>query len=334
MPRADTVRDARGQKEQAVFWMVHDRGGAEALKRWMDEAEIVVVYNDTHDTLRTIEAQYAGEETRWREHNGKTVDAAHAMRASLGRNVRLSTLLQRNGWARAAGTGCDVDHLWERGNEEGIEHACTRDVAAMATVLVSNSIRLGDGATTRMARLHEALSDTTAEGDAPEPPGDGDGSGADTRREERCARPRHEAGPSGTAAGRTRPGKRRADTEASRPHVMETSSPPEKGPAEKTRRTADETARPTRLAGEKRRGFYDQTKRHKARRRIGPAPYMESARDRAGRKRKAIEVGPATVERTVNGKYEWRDAGLRARRDETIERTETSQARRRPRDPG
>ena len=129
-------------------------------------------------------------------------------------------------------------------------------------------------------------------------------------------------------------GKRRADTEASRPHVMETSSPPEKGPAEKTRRTADETARPTRLAGEKRRGFYDQTKRHKARRRIGPAPYMESARDRAGRKRKAIEVGPATVERTVNGKYEWRDAGLRARRDKTIERTETSQARRRPRDPG
>ena len=115
---------------------------------------------------------------------------------------------------------------------------------------------------------------------------------------------------------------------------METSSPPEKGPAEKTRRTADETTRPTRLAGEKRRGFYDQTKRHKARRRIGPAPYMESARDRAGRKRKAIEVGLATVERTVNGKYEWRDAGLRARRDETIEGTETSQARRRPRDPG
>ena len=138
----------------------------------------------------------------------------------------------------------------------------------MATVLMSNSIRLGDGATTRMARLHEALSDTTVEGDAPDPPGGGGGSGADIRRAERCARSRHEAGPSGTAAGRTRPGKRRADTEASRPHVMETSSPPERGPAEKTRRTADEATRPTRLAGEKRRGFYDQTKRHKARRRI------------------------------------------------------------------
>ena len=36
-----------------------------------------------------------------------------------------------------------------------------------------------------------------------------------------------------------------------------------------------------------------------------------AARDRGGSKRKAMEVGPATVERIVNGRYEWRDGGMR-----------------------
>lgn len=342
MPHADTVRDAREQEEQAVFWTERSRGGVAELKRWMDEAEVVVVYNDTHDTLRALEAQYKGEEARWREHNGKTIDAAHAMRASLGRTVRLSALLQRNGWGRMAGTGCDVDHMWERGNVEGVEHACTRDVAAMTTVLVSNAIRLGDGATTRMARLHEALADTM-EAEAPDPPGDGSsGGGTSAQRAERSTRVRresaHGSGPSqpGKAEERVRRGKRRADTEAGvDPRGGGSSATPERGTAGKARRTTSEETRPTRVAGEKRQGFYDQTRRRKARRRIGPAPYMESARDRGGRKRKAIEVGPATVERTVNGKYEWRDAGLRARRESTTpEGTETSQTRQRLRDPG
>jgi hypothetical protein len=340
MPHADTVRDAREQEEQAVFWIEHGRGGVAELKRWMDEAEAVVVYNDTHDTLRTLEAQYKGEDARWKEHNGKTIDAAHAMRVSLGRTVRLSALLQRNGWGRVAGTGCDVDHMWERGNVEGIEHACTRDVAAMTTVLVSNAIRLGDGATTRMARVHEALADTI-EAEAPDASEDERGDSTGAQRAERSTRTRRESArdePARPAAAgeRARHGKRRADAETSTsPQGGGPSATPEGGTAGKARRTASEGVRPTRVAGEKRQGFYDQTRRHKARRRIGPAPYMESARDRGGRKRKAIEVGPATVERTVNGRYEWRDAGLRARREnQTSEGTETSQTRQRLRDPG
>ena len=136
------------------------------------------------------------------------------MRASLGRAIRLSTLLQRNGWGRAAGTGCDVDHMWERGNEEGIEHACARDVSAMTTVLLANGIRLGEGATTRMARLHEALAaDTEEVATLREPPlgGGGGHSSAEPERTGRNTRIRHgEASTQRASATRsTREGKRR-----------------------------------------------------------------------------------------------------------------------------
>ena len=62
--------------------------------------------------------------------------------------------------------------------------------------------------------------------------------------------------------------------------------------------------------------------------------YMESARDRGGAKRKAMEIGPATVERIACGRYEWRDGSYRAQKrgqdqDETRDRT-----RQRPHDPG
>ena len=57
---------------------------------------------------------------------------------------------------------------------------------------------------------------------------------------------------------------------------------------------------------------------------------METARDRGGSKRKAMEVGPATVERIVNGKYEWRDGGLKKRRVQD----ETRDHQRRTHDPG
>ena len=77
--------------------------------------------------------------------------------------------------------------------------------------------------------------------------------------------------------------------------------------------------------------FYGPKPRNSYKKRRG---YMESARDRGGVKRKAMEIGPATVERIVCGRYEWRDGSYRAPKrrqdqDETRDRT-----RQRPHDPG
>ena len=51
-------------------------------------------------------------------------------------------------------------------------------------------------------------------------------------------------------------------------------------------------------------------------------------------KRRAIEVGPATVERTTKGAYDWADGGLRKRRREGDKTDGAGERRLRPRDPG
>ena len=38
--------------------------------------------------------------------------------------------------------------------------------------------------------------------------------------------------------------------------------------------------------------------------------YLDTDGRRRGRKRDAIEAGAATLERTVAGRYDWRDAGM------------------------
>ena len=75
--------------------------------------------------------------------------------------------------------------------------------------------------------------------------------------------------------------------------------------------------------------------RHKGWEKTKRKAYMESTRDRGGPKRKAIEIGPATVDRIVRGRYEWRDGvgGLRKRKRDQDEDGGT-QTRPRPHDPG
>ena len=50
-------------------------------------------------------------------------------------------------------------------------------------------------------------------------------------------------------------------------------------------------------------------------------------------KKRLIEVGPATVERTTQGKYDWADGALKRRRD-ADEADSEGERRLRPRDPG
>ena len=51
-------------------------------------------------------------------------------------------------------------------------------------------------------------------------------------------------------------------------------------------------------------------------------------------KKRLIEVGPATVERTTRGTYDWADGALRKRRRDENEADSTGERRLRPRDPG
>ena len=154
--------------------------------------------------------------------------------------------------------------MWERGNEEGIEHACTRDVSAMTTVLLSNGIRLGEGATTRMARLHKALAADTEEVDTPrEPPlgGGGGRSSAEPERAERNTRTRHgEPSTQRTSAARSaRAGKRHAEEGGQGdPSKGDASTTPKRTAAERASHTVGDTARPTRVSGAKRQGYYDK----------------------------------------------------------------------------
>ena len=55
---------------------------------------------------------------------------------------------------------------------------------------------------------------------------------------------------------------------------------------------------------------YDETRRRAKRARVnGAARYVERRkRMRQGELKRGIVVGPMTVERTVRGRYEWRDA--------------------------
>ena len=86
----------------------------------------------------------------------------------------------------------------------------------MITVLLSDGIRLGEGATTRMARLHEALAaDTEEDAASREPPlgGGGGRASAAPAQAGRNTRTRHEE-PSTQRASATRSaraGKRRAE---------------------------------------------------------------------------------------------------------------------------
>ena len=59
--------------------------------------------------------------------------------------------------------------------------------------------------------------------------------------------------------------------------------------------------------------YDDTTRRANGPKRARHVAYMDcSGRRQAGQKRVAIEMGATAVHRVVDGRYEWRDAGLTA----------------------
>ena len=87
------------------------------------------------------------------------------------------------------------------------------------------------------------------------------------------------------------------------------------GAQEETAHKRVASDRPIRVRQEPMRG-YDEVKRRQKRRRPEEVPYVERAAvgyTKVGSKRKAIVMSPVTLTRTVNGRYEWRDAALRKR---------------------
>ena len=63
-----------------------------------------------------------------------------------------------------------------------------------------------------------------------------------------------------------------------------------------------------------RTGEYDETTRRGKKKRTD-AKHMESNKNsRMGQLKNAIRIGPLTIERIVDGKYDWRDANLTSRK--------------------
>ena len=90
------------------------RQGIASLLGWMDRAAVIVAYNGEAFDMPVLTRYYAGDRARQERHCAKLIDPARAAQRALGRRVRLSTLLARNGCGGKAGAGCDAPGLWQQ----------------------------------------------------------------------------------------------------------------------------------------------------------------------------------------------------------------------------
>ena len=250
-----------------------------------------------------------------------------------GRVVRESSYLRANGQSRRAGTRCDVDGAWEQGRIEVVRDACMRDARAMAEVALASAMRGTDGREIGAVQAARAAV-LRGGGDA----GVGVEQAADTQREA----PRQESATRMTEERRSsevRRGKRtRAD--GSRDGENRTT---ERGGAR-----AAEAEEVRTEEGEEVNGIESATPRRPKRTGAATASYVYTRQYNKRAKKegymlrngqahvlgkRAMEVGPATVERATRGRYDWQDGGLRKRK-KADEVREEGERRLRPRDPG
>ena len=337
VPAGDSMGAARERSEEAAFWCAEAKGHGEEgmceLLEWMDRARAIVVY-DAGWMHAGIKREYGGDEARRAAHLRKVVDVGDHVRRAHGRTMRESTFLRANGQSRHAGTRCDVDGAWEQGKLGTVRDACMRDARAMAEVALARSMRGADGQ--EMGAVQPARAAVVRVG------GDEEESEARARgtpqapRQEPAARPREEgrggggrkgkraraAGSGSGASGAAGPSAGAAEVADERTETRDNESAAVQGLAETPRR-------PKRAGAGT--ASYVHTRQYK--KRAKKQGYMLRNGQTHVLGKRAVEVGPATVERATRGRYDWRDGGLRKRRREDGTREE-GERRLRPRDPG
>ena len=336
VPPGSSMGEARERSEAMAFWCADAKGhgeeGMEEMLEWMDRAGAIVMYEA--EWMRTgMRGIYGGDEERRASHLRKIVDVGEHVRRAQGRVVRESSYLSANGQGRRAGTRCDVDGAWEKGRIEVVRDACMRDARAMAEVALARAMRGTDGREIGAVKTARAAV-LRGEGDA----GGDDEQAADTQR----GAPRQESATRLTEemrSGEVRRGKR-------------TREGGDRG--EESRATARDSARAVEAAearteeGDEVNGIESATPHRPKRTGAATASYVYTRQYNKRAKKegymlrngqahvlgkRAMEVGPATVERATRGRYDWQDGGLRKRK-RADEVREEGERRLRPRDPG
>ena len=350
VPSDESMGAARARSEEAVFWGAdatgHGEGGMGQLMEWMDDAGIIVAY-DTGGWAESMREAYGGDAERRQAHLAKMIDVGEHVRTRVGRAVRESTFLRANGQSRHAGTRCDVDGNWERGRIEVIRDACMRDARALAEVALAHEMRGPDGC--RVEAVARARAAVIRGGD-----GAAEGTGASGERQQHTTRDGasgsndggRERGAGGDGASRKRGAPARAGTDGRRVRAGRGAggAAPEAGAAERSEAgaTAAEEQDAARAAAittpqrpKRKEGptapTYVHTRQYRKRQKS--ESYMLRNGHSAVLSKRAVEVGPATVERTADGRYDWQDGRLRKRRRESTAGGD-GERRLRPRDPG
>ena len=288
LPAARDASEARAGNEEITCW--HERvtrtpGGnapthMRELLRWFDRAREIVAYNGRRFDMEVMRREYGGDMDRWRRHVAKLRDPMEAVQREHGRRLRLSTLLRMNVKQSKQGAGGDAPRMWREGKWRGLEVYCRQDVRVLAALVLQATVRLpGRGSTAGMSVLGGIQREWSVQ---------------QQREEERNEKNEHDK--------RTR----------ARIECTEEAEDTERERAE-TEKEAE--GRPKRTRHEPVRG-YDEVRRRQQRRRPEAVPYVERAAvgyTHAGSKRKAIVMSPVTLTRTVDDRYEWRDAALRKR---------------------
>jgi hypothetical protein len=167
--------------------------------------------------------------------------------------------------------------MWADGRWQQLERYCAQDVHALAELVLRAAVRVPGGTTTTNASLQRMVMRD----------GDDDGTGGGTAGSDDAERALQHG----------------AEHEDEPPHDggEDHAETPPHGSGE----TGGET---TQRRSAKRK--YDATQRRRPRkaRRKG---YMDRGGWRGVKRSAATEVGPATIERVVQGRYEWRDGAMR-----------------------
>jgi hypothetical protein len=285
-----------------------------------------------------MDAVYGGDTARRAAHLRKVVDVGEHARRAHGRAVRESTFLRANGQSRHAGTRCDVDGVWEQGRIEVARDACMRDARAMAEVALAKAVRGTDGR--EMGELRAARAAVVGEEGGEEAGAAGQAeSTPQARQQGPAARAHEERRDGGRRAGK------RARVAGGGSGGDGTAGPSTAGAADATGARTEETRDDEEAAAQE---IIMETPRRPKRTGAGSASYVYTRQYNKRTKRqgymlrngqahvlgkRAVEIGPATVERATRGRYDWQDGGLRKRRREDEEREE-GERRLRPRDPG
>ena len=339
VPSGASMGTARERSEEMAFWCEgakgHGEEGMGELLEWMDRAGAIVVY-ETGWMHEGMGGAYGGDEERRAAHLRKVVDVGEHVRREHGRAVRESTFLRANGQSRHAGTRCDVDGVWEQGRIEVARDACMRDARAMAEVALARVVRSADGR--EMRGLRPARAAVVGE-EGGEETGAARAVGApQVQQQEPATRPHEERRNGGGRKGK------RARTAGSESGGSGAAGPSAAGAAEAAGTRTEETRGGEDAAAQE---ILLETPQRPKRTGIGSASYVYTRQYNKRAKRqgymlrngqahtlgkRAVEIGPATVERATRGRYDWQDGGLRKRRRE--DEREEGERRLRPRDPG